>query len=158
MKPKEKKKEEKIEGIPPSQYLAKYFGIVLPSNIADSWDRMAYVEEDGTIVFEEPAQEIVSVYWEFRFEPFFDRELKKYLSWFLFDNNPDLHISVCEPGTVCEVTRDNSGFFEFRVYDSTGNRTLFSGAVGGTARGKLVDGRVYVEFVPSYIVIKPYSY
>jgi hypothetical protein len=139
----------------PSEYLAKRFGIALPSNIAEFWDGAAYVEDTGTIFFESAEPEIVDGYWEVGREPFFDRELEKYLSWYLFDSNPDFHVSACEPGMVCEISDEDRAYFEFHVYDSTGNRILFGGAVGGSAQVKEVDGRSYVEFRPEWVVVKP---
>jgi hypothetical protein len=143
--------------VKPSEYLAKHFGIALPSNIAEFWDRAAYVEESGAIFFESAEPEIVEGYWEVGREPFFDRELEKYLSWYLFDNNPNIFIHACEPGTVCVVDDEGRAYLEFEVYERGEGKIHFAGAVGGHSRVKEVDGTSYVEFVPEYIVLKPLS-
>jgi hypothetical protein len=149
------KPKERIEGMPPSRYLVEYFGIVLPDRIADLWDKAAYVEENGTIVFEGVDGEIVGGYWEVGAEPLFYDELEKFLSRYLFDSDPGFGILACLSGVVCEVSGDNSGYFEFEVNDRARGRIIFGGAVGGYARVRLTDRRSYVEFVPSYIVIRP---
>ena len=153
-----KLKNKDIAKMRPSEYLLKYFGIALPSNIAEFWDGAAYVEDTGTIFFESVEPEIVEGYWEVGREPFFDRKLEKYLSWYLFDSNPDFHISACEPGTVCEISGEGRAYFEFGAYESGEGRAHFAGAVGGRAQVKEVDGWSYVEFVPEYIVLKPLSW
>jgi hypothetical protein len=146
-----------ITEIPPSRYLEKYFGIRLPPKVAEFWDRVGYVSEDGTINFENANVEGIAVagYWELSAgKPFFDDELRKFLSWYLFDNDPNFHVYPCIAGMTCKVS-DDRGYFEFTVYDSTGNRVLFKGAVMGLASTKERNGRSYVVFIPDYIVIKP---
>jgi hypothetical protein len=144
-----------ITKMKPSEYLAKYFGIVLPSKVAEFWDGAAYVEESGVIVFEDPDPEIVGGYWEGGRKPFFDDELEKYLSWYLFDNDPNISIIACKPGTVCEVSDKGRAYFEFEVGGE--GKIHFAGAVGGRAQSKEGD-ESYVEFVPSYIVLRPLSW
>jgi hypothetical protein len=151
------KMEKDITELPPSEYLEKHFGIRLPPKVAEFWDRAGYVSSDGAIDFEDANAEgeIVAGYWELSAgRPFFDDELKKFLSWYLFDSDPDFHVYPCLAGMVCEVS-DESGYFEFVVYDRTGNNVLFTGAVMGPASTKRRKGRGYVVFTPNYIVIEP---
>jgi hypothetical protein len=157
VKVKAKKVKEDITELPPSKYLEKYFGIKLPPKVAEFWDRAGYVSEDGLIDFENVnvEGEIVAGYWELSAgKPFFDDELKKFLSWYLFDNDPDFHIFPCMAGMVCEVSEDR-GYFEFTVYDRTENNVLFNGAVMGLASAEERNGKDYVVFTPDYIVIEP---
>lgn len=146
---------KELEELTPSKYLKEYFNIVLPPRIAEFWDRVAYVEENGLIVFEADESELVSGYWErVSGAPFFDNELAKYLSRYLFDKDPKYSVVVCPAGSVCEV-REDHGYFEFEVFDTEKDKPIFSGAVMGLTAWEEVDGKSYVKFVPSYIFIKP---
>ena len=155
---KERRREDIME-LKPSEYLRKYFNIVLPPKIAEFWDRAAYVEEDGKIDFPDVVFDTdVEGYWE-RVEgkPFFDDELRKALSWYLFDKDPKYSIIVCPAGSVCEISED-SGYFEFMVFDTEKDKLVFSGAVMGTAAWeKEADGKTYTRFLPRYIVLEPRS-
>jgi len=154
---KRRKAKEDITELPPSEYLEKYFGIRLPPKVAEFWNRAGYVGSDGAIDFENVniEGEIVAGYWELSAgKPFFDDELKKFLSWYLFDNHPGFHVYPCMPGMICEIS-DNRGYFEFTVYNSTGNKVLFTGAVMGLASAEERNGKSYVVFTPDYIVVEP---
>jgi hypothetical protein len=147
---------KELEELTPSKYLKEYFNIVLPPKIAEFWDRAGYVADDGLIDFEDVDGELVSGYWE-RFEgaPFFDNELAKYLSWYLFDKDPKYSITVCPAGAVCEIHEDD-GYFEFVVYDTEKHEVIFIGTVMGSATWKEeAEDKTYVEFIPTGIVIEP---
>jgi hypothetical protein len=137
----------------PSEYLAKHFGIVLPSNIAELWDVDSYVDDSGNIVLRDASSEVVAGYWSS-----FDKNLAGHLSWYLFNDDPNFHVSACEPGMRCEVSEDSSAHFEFRVYDSTG-KALFAGTIVGKAEAEYTEDweEIWVEFSPEYIVIRPLS-
>ena len=155
---KRRKVKEDITELPPSKYLEKYFGIRLPPKVAEFWDRAGYVSDDGSINFEEPDAEVVAGYWEYSAgKPFLDHELRKYLSWYLFDKDPEFHVYVCMPGMLCKVHEDN-GHFDFAVYDKTGNKLLFTGAITGHAYLKEENGKTYVEFIPYHITVAPQGY
>jgi len=146
---------KELKELTPSEYLRKYYNIVLPQKIAEFWDSAGYVEEDGLIDFESPDGELVSGYWEsVDGAPFFDSELESYLSWYLFDRDPRYSIIACQPGLVCEID-ENDGYFEFQVYDTEKHEYVFSGAIMGLASWKDEGDNSYVEFVPTHIVIRP---
>ena len=149
---------EELSEMTASEYLKKYYNIVLPPKIAEFWNGAAYIEENGEIVFENPDQEPISGYWDNSNKtPYFDYELEKYLSWYLFDNDPRYGIIPCRPGMVCEINEDGHGYLEFEVYDRENREYLFVGRVIGHASWKEEGDETFVEFVPIAIALEPLS-
>ena len=153
------KKESKK--LVPSKYLKEQYNIELPPMIAKFWDKAGYVDEEFNnelirFDYRNPT-ELITGYWErMRAPSFFDYELEKFLSRYLFDEDPRYSIMVCFPDLSCEIDEE-TGSFEFWIYDRAKHEVIFFGGAIGRANMKEKDGKSYVEFEPFAIVVMPFK-
>ena len=138
-----------------SEYLKEYLNMELPPKIAEFWDKESYVY-DGLIFFDDAGVELVSGYWDFYREPFFDDKLAEFLSRYLFKGDPKYRIVAC-PGESSYRVDKEEGLFEFDVYDTEKHKLIFSGAVNGDVVWKKVNDNRYIEFIPSLITMKAWE-